>query len=146
MEDAGDSKSPGGDLVRVQLPLPAISPPVANRSPPSCIQFLIRDANFILKKGKEIKRIFILVFIFSLVVLVFEIKAECPSETHVTTDIIADTRWGACGSPYIIGANITVIAGVTLTIEPGVTVKFSGFYRLVVRGVLIAEGGHLHFG
>lgn len=68
------------------------------------------------------------------------LDAECPPETSVTSNITADTTWGTCGSPYIIGANVTVVSGVTLTIDPGVVVKFSGNYKLQVIGTLIADG------
>jgi hypothetical protein len=45
------------------------------------------------------------------------------------------------GSPYVINAMVTVAPGVTLTIEPGVIVKFAvRNYWLYVRGSLVAKG------
>ncbi|MDZ7262229.1 MAG: TonB-dependent receptor, partial [candidate division KSB1 bacterium] len=42
--------------------------------------------------------------------------------------------------PYIVQGDITVPKGQTLTIEPGVIVKFAGYYRITVRGTLVANG------
>ena len=39
---------------------------------------------------------------------------------------------GMKDSPYWIEDNITVPEGATLTIEPGVEVKFNGFYRIIL--------------
>jgi len=43
-------------------------------------------------------------------------------------------------SPYIVTGNILVNQGVTLTIEPGVTVKFNKDLYMYVDGTLIARG------
>jgi parallel beta-helix repeat protein len=48
--------------------------------------------------------------------------------------------WNLSGSPYIIIGNIVVPAGETLTIEPGVDVKFDGYYRIYVEGNISAIG------
>lgn len=48
--------------------------------------------------------------------------------------------WNLAGSPYIVTGDISVPAGASLTIEPGVIVKFAGPYALRVNGVLRATG------
>jgi parallel beta-helix repeat protein len=48
--------------------------------------------------------------------------------------------WTLVGSPYIVVGEITVPQGQILTIEPGVEVKFDGFYRISVEGNLSAIG------
>ncbi|MFH1012431.1 MAG: right-handed parallel beta-helix repeat-containing protein [Candidatus Peregrinibacteria bacterium] len=66
------------------------------------------------------------------------------ADTLINSDITQNTRWAKAKSPYVIYAdnrdNITVQSGVTLTIEPGVTVKFSQATGLDVQGKLIAQG------
>jgi len=61
-------------------------------------------------------------------------------QTPVSGSITTDTTWTAANSPYV-ATQITVNSGVTLTIEPGVVVKFqsTGSY-LKVNGTLRAEG------
>lgn len=54
--------------------------------------------------------------------------------------IDADTTWTLAGSPYIVTSPVLVMEGVTLTIEPGVTVKFASHKALQVAGELIAMG------
>ena len=49
-------------------------------------------------------------------------------------------RWGLENSPYIVTGNINIPANSTLTIEPGVVVKFAGYYNIQVQGTLQAVG------
>lgn len=48
--------------------------------------------------------------------------------------------WTKANSPYQIQGNITVPNGETLTIEPGVSVEFQGYYSLNIQGRIIAKG------
>jgi hypothetical protein len=60
--------------------------------------------------------------------------------TNVGGRIEEDTIWAKAGSPYVVIENITVIPGVTLTIQPGVEVKFDQGKSLIIDGTLIARG------
>jgi hypothetical protein len=61
--------------------------------------------------------------------------------TPVSGTITSDTTWTKDGSPYNFVGSVTVPSGVTLTIEPGVTVNFgSYYYYLTVNGTLNARG------
>jgi hypothetical protein len=50
-----------------------------------------------------------------------------------------DTTWTKANSPYQLTSNVAVATGVTLTIEPGVTVNFKDLY-IRVNGTLICRG------
>ncbi|MDH7570829.1 MAG: hypothetical protein QHJ73_14710, partial [Armatimonadota bacterium] len=52
----------------------------------------------------------------------------------------ADTTWDVAGSPYILEAHFTVAAGVTLTIQNGVTVQVAQNRGFWVQGTLAATG------
>ena len=61
-------------------------------------------------------------------VIVAGIVANVVAETLVTADISANTRWTRENSPYVVSGVISVnnpINACTLSIDPGVTVKFS---------------------
>jgi hypothetical protein len=62
--------------------------------------------------------------------------------THIpSTTYSANTTWTLASSPYVLDGSVTVAAGVTLTIEPGVIVKFNGAAReLRIDGTLSAAG------
>ena len=54
--------------------------------------------------------------------------------------ISSDTKWTVANSPYIITGNVLVEEDATLTIQPGVEVRFDGFYYIKVEGKLVAKG------
>jgi parallel beta-helix repeat protein len=75
------------------------------------------------------------IFSFANVTLFPLVKA-----TYVEGFITLDTVWTLVDSPFIISNETIVCANATLTIEPGVEVRFGGFFNLVIEGRLIAEG------
>jgi len=88
-------------------------------------------------------------FLFALALLslgIFLPSHTVRASTTVTSDITANTTWPLSGSPYIVQHDITVVAGATLTIEPGVIVKlnFTGNSSIeagiFVYGAIKAEG------
>ena len=63
------------------------------------------------------------------------------AQTNVSGGIFSNTTWTLAGSPYIVIDTTVVFPGVTLTIEPGVVVKFDDDKYLEIRqGMLIANG------
>jgi parallel beta-helix repeat protein len=55
-------------------------------------------------------------------------------------EISVETTWGSLDAPYVVAkGQLTVTSGVTVTISPGVVVKFDQ-QGLVVHGTLIADG------
>jgi hypothetical protein len=53
--------------------------------------------------------------------------------------VSAETTWSA-GTEYVVTNNLTVAAGVTLTIQPGTTVSFDQGFGMTINGRLLAEG------
>jgi RHS repeat-associated protein len=67
--------------------------------------------------------------------------ASRASATNVSGTISTDTTWTLANSPYVLTGNVSVAAGVTLTIEPGVVVQGNAHSReLTVSGSLSAIG------
>ena len=62
--------------------------------------------------------------------------------THLSGGTISsNTTWTTAGIAYVFEKTETVATGVTLTVDPGVIVKFNGTFRqLIVNGTLYAVG------
>jgi hypothetical protein len=71
----------------------------------------------------------------------FVFAAPSAPSTDVSGHITQDTTWDLTGSPYIVTGDVTVDAGFTLTIKPGVQVRFNGNFGIIILGRLSAEGG-----
>lgn len=83
----------------------------------------------------------VLRIVFTLVLIASALASVSASPgTEVGGPIISNTTWGLVHSPYIVVASIEVWEGVTLTVEPGVTVKFDSKKKMQVNGSLIARG------
>ncbi len=72
----------------------------------------------------------------ALVVLMGSIKVAWATDVSG----VQTGTWALAGSPYFIVGDVTVPAGQSLAIEPGVTVTAQGYYRITVNGTLLAEG------
>jgi parallel beta-helix repeat protein len=60
--------------------------------------------------------------------------------TAVSGVISSSTTWSYSNSPYIVTDDILLNEGITLTIEPGVTIKILSDKEFQVKGTLIAQG------
>ncbi|MCW4042875.1 MAG: right-handed parallel beta-helix repeat-containing protein, partial [Candidatus Bathyarchaeota archaeon] len=60
--------------------------------------------------------------------------------TYVEGLITQDTVWTLVDSPFVVSGDVTVYSNATLTVEPGVEVRFGGVFSLVVLGKLYANG------
>ena len=70
----------------------------------------------------------------------FLYSGELRAETNVQGIINENTTWRVSDSPIIVVGSVLVPSGVTLTIEPGVVVKFDNAKGLQIEGQLIARG------
>ena len=81
------------------------------------------------------KKLYVLL-VFSLSIITFNSAAL----TNVSGFINANTTWDLSGSPYIVTGNALLSHGYTLTINPGVVIKFDSAKALQIDGTLIAIG------
>jgi hypothetical protein len=101
------------------------------------LSFLFRGQHDATRKA--VRRLSLALLVTIAAGLAFARPAE--ADTHVSGAYYIDTTWSLAGSPYILDGNVAVRSGVTLTIEPGVIVKFNGQFReLFVDGTLSAVG------
>ena len=61
------------------------------------------------------------------------------SQTHIPSGYVSGT-WLATNSPFIIDGQIKIDTSDQLIIEPGIDVEFSGHYKFIIHGRLLAEG------
>ncbi len=60
--------------------------------------------------------------------------------TYVEGSIVQDTIWTLANSPFVLSNNVTVYPNATLTIEPGVEVRFGETFWVIVNGRIAANG------
>jgi N-acetylmuramoyl-L-alanine amidase len=66
--------------------------------------------------------------------------SQVAADTFVSGDVPANTTWTLAQSPIVVTSTVQVPVGITLTIEPGVVVRFEQSQGLVVNGTLVARG------
>ena len=77
------------------------------------------------------------------IVLILILGAFHPgfADTTVPAGVIdVDTQFTLAGAPYIVTGDVEVLIGATLTIEPGVLVRFQTGVELIVSGALVVQG------
>ena len=74
------------------------------------------------------------------VIILTVVSLAIKGQTNVSGGIYANTTWTLANSPYIVTDTVVVFPNVTLTIEPGVVVKFDSTKFLDVRGTISAVG------
>ncbi len=62
------------------------------------------------------------------------------SQTNVSGNISGNTTWTKTGSPYILTGNLGVRSDFTLTIEPGVIVRRTGDFQILINGAVKIDG------
>ena len=62
------------------------------------------------------------------------------SQTNVSGGIFSNTIWTVSGSPYVLTGDVALFPGYSLTIEPGVVLKFNTAAKLILRGPLYCNG------
>lgn len=79
--------------------------------------------------------------LFALLGLILFLQpAPAQDTTYVGGPLFSNTVWTRVQSPYVVQLSVVVNPGVTLTVEPGVTVLFRPLKAMQVSGVLIARG------
>ena len=78
--------------------------------------------------------------ILGAIALLWVAAIPAAAQTTISTDITTSTTWSTAGSPYEVTADIRVLNGAILTIEPGVVVEMGAGTSLLIEGTLIADG------
>jgi len=79
---------------------------------------------------------------FTVIILLLLSFAELSNaQTHISSGTLPDNSvWTTPNSPYIIDGDVIIGADSSLTIDPGVTVKFTSGTSMMVNGLLTADG------
>ncbi len=97
-----------------------------------CQLFLIRDL---------IMRIKFVLILCGVIGVLFGNVLVASADTVKTGTIVANETWSTSGGTYIVDGTVTIGSGVTVTIEPGVVVKFKTLSSLLsVTGTLNTQG------
>jgi hypothetical protein len=75
-----------------------------------------------------------------LFLFVILLSLNLTGQTYFQGGIYNSTEWTVQNSPYIITGDVVVFPDKTLTIQPGVEIRFNGYYFLEIRGTLVSVG------
>ncbi|UCE16026.1 MAG: right-handed parallel beta-helix repeat-containing protein [Candidatus Bathyarchaeota archaeon] len=90
---------------------------------------------------KQLKMLSLLVtMIFGVLTFANSLFFFAANATYVEGNITQDTVWTLTDSPFVVSKNVIVDLNATLTIDPGVEVRFGGNFSLIVNGRLLANG------
>ena len=82
-----------------------------------------------------------LIFTLFGIIFIGSLLSNVSAQTNVSGGIYSNTTWTLNNSPYIVTDTVVVFPGVTLTIQPGVVVKFDSLKYMEIRqGRIIANG------
>ena len=90
-----------------------------------------------MRRGWLLAPIVVGIIVWSLVI--GQVKVAYGTDVNPSDGIVKGV-WKIIESPFLVKRDITVPTDESLTIEPGVTVYFDGYYSLTVRGKLVAAG------
>lgn len=81
-----------------------------------------------------------ILFAVSFLFLLLVFTPASHAATFVSGVISTSTTWSAVNNPYIVEGVVSVDPNITLTINPGVIVKFNPITSLDIKGILNAQG------
>lgn len=90
---------------------------------------------------KKLPRLFpLLIIALGMLIVTNNLFHITVNATYVEGHIAQETTWALSDSPFVVSKDLIVDPGVTLTISPGVEVRFGGDFALTVAGKLSAVG------
>ena len=93
-----------------------------------------------MKKQFRLYLVVLLAFLMSSSFAAIGQHSRVANATYVGGNITQDTLWTLVDSPFVLYKNVTIFPNATLTIEPGVEVRFGGPFSIIVSGRLNADG------
>lgn len=87
-------------------------------------------------------KLFAILIVLVLQIFCFAGSVTVPAAkaTYVEGPILRDTYWTLVDSPFVVSGGILVYPNATLTVEPGVEIRFGDEFSLMVEGRLLADG------
>lgn len=95
-------------------------------------------------KDSCLELLFLLILLICIIFTILLLSPQSAEATDVSGSISTDTTWNVSGSPYIVKGDIYINEGVNLTIEPGVGIRFDGYFHMYVDGNLSAVGNDIN--